>query len=24
VTPEHGVTMQAPIFVADPKAEGWG
>ena len=22
-TPERGVTMQAPIFVADPKAEGW-
>ena len=23
VTPEHGVTMSAPIFVADREAEGW-
>ena len=22
-TPEHGITMQAPVFVADRKAEGW-
>lgn len=24
VTPEHGVTMAAPIFCGDPKSEGWG
>lgn len=24
VTPEHGITWRAPIFVADSKAEGWG
>jgi len=23
-TPEHGVTVAAPVFCADPKAEGWG
>ena len=23
VTPEHGITWRAPIFCADPKAEGW-
>lgn len=22
-TPEHGITMQAPVFAADRKAEGW-
>lgn len=22
-TPERGITMQAPVFVADRKAEGW-
>ena len=24
ITPERGVTFQAPIYVADPDAEGWG
>jgi hypothetical protein len=23
VTPEHGVTLTAPVFVDDPAAEGW-